>query len=188
MIFHLAVHQIICERPSRHTISQPTLFRAHANGIVIRAYKASNLTGTNPYIKKIFYLGLRLRENKNGSRPWRLQELMTGIERFPEFVTALPEVELPFAGARGWLLQGTDQQTVFIEFSETVNVPEHEHAEQWEFALAGRVELHRQGISREYTTGENFFIPAGSPHSARVYAGYKALIVFNAPDRYKPKE
>lgn len=113
---------------------------------------------------------------------------MAGIERFPEFITALPEVELPFAGARGWLLQGSDQQTVFIEFDETIDVPEHEHAEQWEFALAGRVVLHNQGNSKEYAPGENFFIPAGSPHSALVYAGYKAMIVFNAPDRYKPKK
>ena len=26
-----------------------------------------------------------------------------------------------------------------------------------------------------------------APHGATVHAGYKALIVFNAPDRYKPK-
>jgi len=112
---------------------------------------------------------------------------MKNIAHFPEFIMTLPEVELPFAGARGWLLQGSAQQTVFIEFNETVDVPEHTHAEQWEFALAGRVVLHRQGSSKEYKAGENFFLPAGLPHSARVYAGYKAMIVFNAPDRYKSK-
>ncbi len=113
---------------------------------------------------------------------------MNRYERIPEFLQALPEVDLPFAGARGWILQGTGQQVVFIEFTETVEVPEHSHQEQWEFAVAGRVELRMGGEITMYTAGENFFIPAGETHGATVHAGYQALIVFNAPDRYLPKD
>lgn len=112
---------------------------------------------------------------------------MADLERFPDFVQTLPEVDVPFEGARGWLLEGSAQQVVFMQFSETIEVPEHQHDDQWELALAGAVELDCGGTSRRYEGGESFFIPAGTPHSATVHAGYKALIVFNSPDRYKPK-
>ncbi|MBU0740967.1 cupin domain-containing protein [bacterium] len=112
---------------------------------------------------------------------------MPGYANVPSFLQALPEIDLPISGARGWLLQGEGQQVVFVEFGETVDVPEHGHAEQWEFAVAGRVDLHIDGGTIGYTAGDNFFIPAGVPHGATVHAGYKALIVFNAPDRYLPR-
>ncbi len=105
----------------------------------------------------------------------------------PEFLKRNTEIELPFPGAVGWLLQGREQQVVFVEFKETVAVPEHSHAEQWEFALAGQVELRREGRSELFKAGDNFFVPAGQPHAATVYAGYMALIVFNEAGRYKPK-
>ena len=104
---------------------------------------------------------------------------------WPAFVTALPEIALPFPDVRGWLLQGEHHQTVFVEFLATVEVPEHEHADQWEFVVAGRVELHRDGGTELYTTGENFHVPAGQPHAATVHSGYRALIVFDEPGRYK---
>jgi quercetin dioxygenase-like cupin family protein len=112
---------------------------------------------------------------------------MKGSEGFPPFVKELPEVDLPFPGARGWMLQGSRQQVVFIRFDEDLDVPEHSHAEQWEFCLAGKVVLRRGGGDEEFRGGDNFFIPAGLPHSATIQAGYEAMILFNAPDRYKPK-
>jgi quercetin dioxygenase-like cupin family protein len=112
---------------------------------------------------------------------------MNRVERFPDFVRALPELDLPFAGARGWLIQGTVQQVVFIEFDETIEAPEHTHAEQWEFAIAGRVTLHRGGTSTEYHPGESFSVASGEPHAATVCAGYKAVMIFNQPDRYKAR-
>lgn len=113
---------------------------------------------------------------------------MTRIEHFPEFIGELPELDLPFAGARGWLLQGEKHQVVFIEFDRMLEVPEHKHGEQWEFVLAGRVELRREGKTTEYVPGGSFFIPAGIPHGATVQAGYKAMIVFNERDRYSAKD
>lgn len=109
------------------------------------------------------------------------------MEVIPDFVKALQGLELPFRGARGWLIQGEGQQVVFVEFAETVEVPEHSHEEQWEFVVTGRVELRVDGDCREHNAGDNFYIPAGVPHSATVEAGYKAIIVFNSPDRYKAK-
>ncbi len=110
------------------------------------------------------------------------------LEDFPEFVKSLPEIDLPFAGVRGWLIQGEKQQTVFVEFLEKVEVPEHTHGDQWEFAVAGRAELHREGGTEVFEGGDNFFVPAGQPHSATVHAGYKAMMVFDDPNRYQVKE
>ncbi len=109
------------------------------------------------------------------------------FEKIPEFVKNLPEIEITIPGARGWMIQGTGQQVVFVEFTQTVEIPEHTHADQWEFALKGRVELCREGTSELYERGDNFFVPAGQSHSATVYSGYQAMIVFNDPDRYLPR-
>ena len=109
------------------------------------------------------------------------------VPRIPDFVRSFPEVDIPLRGVRGWMVQGDAQQVVFIEFSETVEVPEHSHSEQWEFVVAGWVMLRMQGTSTEYRAGENFYIPAGVLHSATVHAGYQALILFNERDRYHIK-
>jgi quercetin dioxygenase-like cupin family protein len=129
---------------------------------------------------------------------WDRNDLMGAILRnlihmpherlFPDFLKTCPELDLPFAGARGWLIQGKAQQVVFMEFSKTIDVQEHSHNEQWEFVIAGRVELLIGGVTTEHKTGDNFYIPAGVPHAATVHAGYKAMIVFNSPDRYKAKD
>jgi quercetin dioxygenase-like cupin family protein len=113
---------------------------------------------------------------------------VTGIDTFPDFVKQLTEAELPFPGAKAWLVQGDGQQIAFIEFSDSADVPEHSHEEQWEFVITGSVRLRLDGTEYEHGPGDNFFIPAGSPHSARVSAGYRAMIVFNAPDRYRSKD
>ncbi len=112
---------------------------------------------------------------------------MKQIQEFPDFVRQLPELDLPIPGARGWLLQGESNQIAFAEFSEQVEVPEHTHAEQWEFAIAGKVTLHRGGKSTEYGPGESFFLAALEPHGATVQAGYKAMIIFNEAERYRAK-
>jgi quercetin dioxygenase-like cupin family protein len=112
---------------------------------------------------------------------------MRGIDKFPEFVTGLPEVDLPFAGASAWLIHGDRKQVVFAEFNEAVEVPEHSHQEQSEIVLSGSVLLRMDGKEREYRAGEAFFVPAGTLHAADVQAGYRAVIVFNEPGRYRAK-
>jgi quercetin dioxygenase-like cupin family protein len=105
----------------------------------------------------------------------------------PDFVRSLPEADLPFEGVKGWVLQGGAQQVVFLEFTQDVEVPEHSHREQWEFALRGSVTLRMNGEETRFGPGESFFIPAGVPHAASVEAGYQAMIVFNEPERYRTK-
>lgn len=52
------------------------------------------------------------------------------VEPFPEFVKNFPEINLPIPGAKGWMIQSDGQQIVFVEFAETIDVPEHSHSEQ----------------------------------------------------------
>ena len=111
---------------------------------------------------------------------------MSDSNGFPDFLTRFAEAAVPFAGVKAWMVQGERNQVIFAEFSEEVEVPEHAHLEQWEIVLSGSVLLRMNGQEKEFRAGESFFIPAGTPHSARVNAGYRAIIVFNEPDRYSP--
>jgi quercetin dioxygenase-like cupin family protein len=112
---------------------------------------------------------------------------MSRYADLPPFLEALPEVDIPLPGVTGRLLQAGERQVVFAEFAETVEVPEHAHQEQWEFCLAGRVDLRIGGEIVTHEAGDNFYIPAGVPHGAVVHAGYRAMMVFNARDRYRAK-
>ena len=109
------------------------------------------------------------------------------MDRFPDFVTQLPELELPFEGVSGHLLQGENQQVAFVEFHADTEVPEHSHRAQWEFAVSGEVSLRMEGQERTIRAGESFFIPEGVEHGATVKAGYRAVIIFDQADRYQAK-
>ena len=69
---------------------------------------------------------------------------------FPPFIENLPEVDLPFAGATGLLLQGEATQAVFARFDADVAAPAHSHRAQWEIVIAGEVELEKEGEKRVY--------------------------------------
>ena len=112
---------------------------------------------------------------------------MPRYEDFPPFLEALPEADIPLPGVTARLMQAGERQIVFAEFAETVDVPEHAHQEQWEFCIAGRVDLRIGGETITHTAGDNFYVPAGVEHGAVVHAGYKAMMVFNAKDRYVAK-
>lgn len=49
------------------------------------------------------------------------------------------------------------------------------------------VDLHIDGETITHIADDKFFIPADVSHGAIVHAGYQAMIVFNAPDRYLPR-
>jgi quercetin dioxygenase-like cupin family protein len=109
------------------------------------------------------------------------------VTTFPDFIRSCAEIEVPLPGVRGWMIQGGEQQVVFVEFDQTVEVPQHSHAAQWEFPVAGSALLRMEGETTEYQAGENFYIPPGVPHAATVNAGYRAVIIFDEPSRYHAK-
>ncbi len=104
---------------------------------------------------------------------------------FPETIRNLPRADIPFEGVTAYLSQGEGHQIVFMEFVRDIDVPAHTHAAQWGFALAGRVDLTIDGVERTYTAGDDYFIPGGVEHSARVHAGYAAMEFYNEPARWR---
>ncbi|MGD8395713.1 MAG: cupin domain-containing protein [Candidatus Eiseniibacteriota bacterium] len=109
------------------------------------------------------------------------------MDRFPPFVEDLPEIDFPFEGVSGHLLQGEQQQVAFVHFAARTDVPPHRHRAQWEIVVAGELHLTVDGETRTHRPGETFYIPAWVEHGAVVEAGYQAIIIFDQPDRYATK-
>jgi quercetin dioxygenase-like cupin family protein len=107
---------------------------------------------------------------------------------FPEPILDLPEVDIPIEGAKGYLCQGENNQIIFMEFEKDAEIPEHSHGSQWEIVVHGKVDYYEGGVKYTYTKGDRFYIPRGTKHSAKVYAGYASVAFFNQKDRYKKKE
>ena len=105
---------------------------------------------------------------------------------FPAFVRSLPEADLPSGGLRGWLLQSESGQVVFGESISNVEltIPEHSHGDQWGIVVDGRIELTIGGRTQTYGRGDTYFIPARTPHQARIYPGLRAIDYFADRDRY----
>ena len=103
---------------------------------------------------------------------------------FPEFIRSLPEADIPIDGLSGWLLRGDSGQLLFNEANEHVTVPRHSHGSQWGVVIAGRIDLTIGDHTRTYERGDTYAIPAGTPHEARIYPGFRALDYFADRDRY----
>lgn len=107
---------------------------------------------------------------------------------FPEIITKLPEADIPIEGLDSYLLQGENQQIVFMSFEKDTEVPEHSHEGQWAVILDGQIELTIGGDTRTYRRGDTYYIPRGVKHGARIKKGYKDLTLFDQRQRYKSKK
>lgn len=107
---------------------------------------------------------------------------------FPQFITNLPQAQIPIEGLVAYLVQGDNQQVLFMEFEKETLVPEHSHEAQWGIILEGRIELTLEGEILNLKKGDTYYIPAGTVHSAKIFAGYKDLTLFNQVDRYNQKQ
>ena len=110
---------------------------------------------------------------------------MPGV--FPDAIIALPEADIPLDGVRAYLSQSDEHQIIFMEFSKDAIVPEHSHESQWAVVLEGRIDIAIGGEGKTLGKGDQYFIPAGVPHSAKVYAGYADVTFFNQKNRYSKK-
>ena len=107
---------------------------------------------------------------------------------FPAFVRRLPRADLPFDGLRGWLLQSDSGQVLFNESDIELSVPAHSHGNQWGTVISGKIELTIGGKKRLYNRGDSYFIPADTTHSAKIYAGFRAVDYFADKERYRPQK
>lgn len=106
---------------------------------------------------------------------------------FPKAITDLPEADIPIEGVEAYLSQSDTHQVLFMAFEKDVDLPEHEHASQFGVVLEGKIELTIGGEKLTYTKGDRYFIPEGTPHSGKIYAGYADISFFNEPNRYSKK-
>ena len=108
-------------------------------------------------------------------------------EFYPAEINALAEIEVPFPGVKGRLLQGPDQQLVFFDIEPIGEITPHSHGAQWGVVLDGEVELTIGDDTRIYRKGDTYYIPSGVIHSARFRSRARVIDFFAEPDRYTPK-
>ncbi len=107
---------------------------------------------------------------------------------FPEIITSLPVADIPFKGIKGWLLQGVEQQLVFMDIEPIGKVAEHSHAAQWGIVVDGEMKLTIDGNTRVFKKGDSYFIPEGIIHSAEFLKRTLILDFFNEKSRYLIKD
>jgi quercetin dioxygenase-like cupin family protein len=115
----------------------------------------------------------------------RSQKVIRLSTIFPPPIQKLPKIQLPYPSINGYLVQGTNEQIVFMEFTKTETIPTHTHESQWELVLAGKVDLTMNATTQTFKKGDRFYIPKDIPHSAVVHAGYHCIIFFDQKDRYR---
>lgn len=106
---------------------------------------------------------------------------------FPEPITKLPLADVPLKGVTAYLSQSVNHQTLYMQFEETVELPEHDHSDQIGFILEGKIEIVINGTKHIFVKGDRYHIPSGVRHSAKIYSGYADITVFMEPNRYKLK-
>lgn len=107
---------------------------------------------------------------------------------FPDPILKLPQADIPLEGIMAFLSQGENHQIIFMEFSNDVDLPEHSHAGQIGIVLEGRIDLIIGGVENTFQKGDMYYIPEGTEHSGKIYAGYADITFFDQKDRYKAKQ
>ncbi|EKD96562.1 MAG: hypothetical protein ACD_23C01400G0008 [uncultured bacterium] len=106
---------------------------------------------------------------------------------FPDIITKLPQADIPIENLKAFLVQGENQQILFMEFDKDTEVAEHSHEAQWGIVLDGEIELNINNKKHLFGKGDTYFIPKGINHSAKIKQGYKDITLFDQKDRYKKK-
>ncbi len=106
---------------------------------------------------------------------------------FPSVFERLPEADVPIPGVNVRLLRGPTASAIFWEATEDTQVPEHRHGDQWGVVLEGELRLTIGGRTRTCRRGDEYYIPAGTPHAAELTSGARVIDFFDDPDRYRAK-
>jgi len=103
---------------------------------------------------------------------------------YPEIIQTLPKINIPINGVGAYLMQSQSNQLVFFEFKEDTEIPLHSHGAQWGIVVDGKIKLSIGGIINTYVKGDSYFIPSGTEHGGKIFAGFKAIDFFEDADRY----
>ncbi len=107
---------------------------------------------------------------------------------FPEFVTNLPEADIPFPGVRGWISQAPGHQIIFMDIDPIGEVAPHRHGEQWGIVVEGEMKLTIGGVTKTFSAGDSYHISAGTEHGATFTTRVRVIDVFADVNRYRPKK
>lgn len=105
---------------------------------------------------------------------------------FPEFIQALPGLEIPFPEdvVQSRAVRSDDGLVVFFTFMKDMELPPHSHGPQWGVVVEGEIEFTIGGDTKIYRSGDSYTIGAGVEHSALIKAGTRVIDVFAEADRY----
>jgi len=106
---------------------------------------------------------------------------------FPDFVTKLPEADIPFPGVRGRISQAPNHQIIFMDIDPIGEVAPHRHGEQWGVVVEGEMELTIGGVTQRYRAGDSYHIPANVEHGATFPTRVRVIDVFADVNRYRAK-
>ncbi len=109
------------------------------------------------------------------------------MTEFPDIIRKLPAADTRLKGVTLWLLQGPTASATFFQAQVDSEVPEHTHAAQWGIVVDGEMSLTTGGQTRICRRGDEYFVPAGVPHSASFKAGFRVVDFFDDPNRYRPR-
>jgi quercetin dioxygenase-like cupin family protein len=104
---------------------------------------------------------------------------------FPDVITRLPKTNLLLEGAHTYLVQGAENQVIFMEFEQDVILQEHSHSGQYGIVLEGKIELTIDGVKQVFHKGDRYYIPEGAKHSGKIYGGYADITYFDEKNRYR---
>ena len=97
-------------------------------------------------------------------------------------------MDVPVEGVRGKLLQAANRQVVFFEIAPIGSIPLHTHGAQWGIVVEGEMDLTIGDETKTYRAGDSYYIAAGVEHGATFKTHFKAIDVFEEPDRYAARK
>ncbi len=103
---------------------------------------------------------------------------------WPPEILRLPQVEMPVPGATGHTLTNDEKQVTFLHFEEGTVVPDHSHAAQWGYLVAGEMTLEIDGRTELYQSGDVYYIPAGKKHRTIFSKESYVIDMGDDPQRY----
>ncbi|MFA8301041.1 MAG: cupin domain-containing protein [Hyphomicrobiales bacterium] len=110
------------------------------------------------------------------------------MSSLPRIISKHPQAKLSINGLNTRLIQAGDQQLIFMEFDNDVDIPAHSHDAQWGVVLDGSIEMIINGKKHTFVKGDSYYIKKDVIHSAKIKAGYKDLTLFDQADRYTTAE
>jgi len=109
------------------------------------------------------------------------------MSRYPDIISGLPEADAEFKGVKAWLLRGPTASAIFVEACQDAEISAHSHGAPWGIVVDGELDLTTGEARKSDRRGEEYFIPSGVRHSARLMAGVRVIDFFGDPDRYRLK-